>query len=146
MFSFGAYGESVGTLEILDRRFHFDLGGDEVAIYGDYAAIYPEPFEPQQMRWVPRIDLPTLTEWHYERRRPEQGGYVECAMEIMKLGDWDDGFASKAWGAQQIKLTGNSGSPPQGFNSPANWIAARVNMHIERQREFQAAVADEDWW
>jgi hypothetical protein len=137
-----AYGELRGFLEIFERDLHARIGGDQVAIYGDHAAIYPEPFEASISRFVPRIDYCLDGAWLYERRRTDDGGYVECAQQLMRLPDWDDGFADVAWGADIIRQTGQTRSIPAGFGSPANWIAARVNMHIERQ--FTVAGAGED--
>ncbi|MGE0750379.1 MAG: hypothetical protein AB7K64_07315 [Variibacter sp.] len=143
-----AYGDRRGTLEILEREFHADVGGDEVAIYGDHAAIYPEPFEPSISRFVPRIDYCLDEAWLYERHRAndgEDGGYVECARQLVALPEWEEDFADRAWGADKIRETA-AGRIPQGFGSPANWIAARVNMHIERQhsRIVQEDDSDED--
>ncbi|CAM3230243.1 beta family protein [Asticcacaulis taihuensis] len=131
--SVAAYGDGQASLEIIDREFHTQLGGDEVAIYGDHSAIYPEPFEPMISRWVPRIDYCTEYSWFYARRRDDDGGYVECARRIVSLEDWDVEFARANWGADIILQTANTGVVPSGFGAPANWIAARVNMHIERQ-------------
>ena len=128
-----AYGDQTGSMEILERDLHLQLGGNEVAIYGDHASIYPEPFEPSPARWVPRIDFCLHDSWRFERRREDNGGYRECARKLMASPDWDDAWANEVWGAKKITETANSLQTPTGFGSPANWIAARVNMHIERQ-------------
>lgn len=137
-----AYGELGGSLEILERDFHAHIGGDQVAIYADHAAIYPEPFEPSISRFVPRIDYCLDDAWIYRRRRTEQGGYVTCADELTELPDWDDEFVEKSWGAAVVLQTSEDDSVPTGFGSPANWIAARVNMHIERQTDVPAVPDD----
>lgn len=128
-----AYGDTRGSLEIIERDLHWHIGGDAVAGYGDHASIYPVPFEPQISRFVPRIDYCLDYRWHYERRRDDDGGYVACANATVSLPDWDADFARRAWGAAKISETALGGSIPQGFGSPSNWIAARINMHIERQ-------------
>jgi hypothetical protein len=132
--SVAAYGENAGTLEILERDLHAQIGGDEVAIYGDHASIYPEPFEPAISRYVPRVDYCTDNTWLYRRRREDDGGYVDAATRVTQSEDWEPAFAARSWGANIIRLTVDNGPQP-GFGSPANWIAARVNMHIERQTE-----------
>jgi hypothetical protein len=137
-----AYGESNGFLEIVERDLHAHIGGDDVAIYGDHAAIYPEPFEPSISRYVPRVDYCLDDAWLYERRRNDDGGYAECARRLVGLPDWENAFADLAWGAQIIRDTGRSGNVPAGFGSPANWIAVRVNMHIERQANVPAEGGD----
>ena len=101
--SVAAYGENSGTLEILERDLHAQIGGDEVAIYGD------------------------------------DGGYVDAATRVIQSEDWDPDFAARSWGANIIRLTAENGAQP-GFGSPANWIAARVNMHIERQTALSLAA------
>lgn len=130
--SVAAFGDRSGTLEILERDLHLEIGGNEVAVYGDHASIYPEPYEPSISRWVPRIDYCLEDAWKWQRRRQDEGGYVRCAQDIIASADWDAGFAAEVWGAGKIAEAG-AGQVPQGFGSPANWIAARVNMHIERQ-------------
>lgn len=139
-----AYGELSGSLEIVERDLHANIGGDLVAIYGDHAAIYPEPFEPSISRFVPRIDYCLDDAWLYERRRTESGGYVACAQKLVSLPDWDDGFANEAWGADVIRTTASSSAIPQGFGAPSNWIAARVNMHIERQTALSMIAFEDD--
>ena len=127
------YGDRHGSLEIAERDLHLQIGGNDVAIYGDHCSIYPEPFEPSVARWVPRVDYCLEDTWKWERRRDDEGGFVECAQQIVSSADWDATFAGQSWGAGMIRQASDSGQIPQGFGSPANWIAARVNMHIERQ-------------
>jgi len=138
------YGDSRGTLEILEREMHANLGGEEVAIYGDHASIYPEPFEASVSRWVPRVDYCLSDAWRWERRRDDAGGFVECARRVVALPDWEPDFADRAWGAGIIRTTATQGFIESGFGSPANWIAARVNMHIERQAGMSAAGEADD--
>lgn len=139
--SVAAYGENGGSLEILERDLHAQIGGDEVAVYGDHASIYPEPVELVPSRFVPRVDYCTESSWLYRRRREDDGGYVDAATRVMQSEDWDPAFADRAWGANVIRLTAEQGPQP-GFGSPANWIAARVNMHIERQTEVAMRAYD----
>lgn len=141
-----AYGDTRGSLEIIERDFHWHIGGDAVAGYGDHAAVYPVPFEPQISRFVPRIDYCLDHRWQYERRREDDGGYVACANATIALPDWDADFARRSWGASVISETAIAGRVPPGFGSPSNWIAARINMHIERQVALAARpiVDDED--
>jgi hypothetical protein len=140
-----AFGDQRGTLEIIERDLHARIGGDDVAIYGDHAAIYPEPFEPSISRFVPRIDYCLEEAWLYERRRADDGGYVACARSIVASPDWEANFAGVAWGAGIIQQTAQAGAVPPGFGSPSNWIAARVNMHIERQNEVAERPPEDDF-
>lgn len=140
-----AYGDTKGRLEIVERDFHWHIGGDEVAIYGDHAAIYPLPVEPTMTRWVPRIDYCTPNYWLFRRYRQDDGGFAKCAAEIVQDPDWDEQFTADSWGAQIIRQTADAGDALEGFGSPAAWIAARVNMHIERQAAFKFADDDSDY-
>jgi len=139
-----AYGDTRGSLEIIERDFHWHIGGDAVAGYGDHASVYPVPFEPQISRFVPRIDYCLDYRWYYERRREDDGGYVACANAVVGLPDWDAEFARRSWGAAVINETAHSRTVPAGFGSPSNWIAARINMHIERQAELAARPPADD--
>lgn len=140
-----AYGDRSGSLEITERDLHIQIGGDDVAIYGDHASIYPEPFEPSAARWVPRIDYSLDDSWRFERRREDDGGFKACAQALMASPDWDEAWANEVWGAGKIRETANAPQTPPGFGSPANWIAARVNMHIERQSwAFSWADGEDD--
>jgi hypothetical protein len=140
-----AFGDQRGSLEIIERDLHARIGGDVVAMYGDHAAIYPEPFEPSISRFVPRIDYCLEEAWLYERRRADDGGYVDCARRIVASPDWEEDFANVAWGAGIIRQTARAGAVQAGFGSPSNWIAARVNMHIERQTEVSGRPADDEF-
>lgn len=139
-----AYGDTRGSLEIIERDFHWHIGGDAVAGYGDHAAVYPVPFEPQISRFVPRIDYCLDYRWHYERRRDDDGGYVACAEATVALPDWDADFAHRSWGARMIAETALARQVPPGFGAPSNWIAARINMHIERQTALAAKLPTDD--
>ena len=139
--SVSAYGEESGVLDIEERDLHAQVGGQAVAIYGDHSSIYPEPFEPSRSRFVPRIDYCLTDSWIYRRfRDSDQPGYVRCANAIVNSADWDPAFTAQSWGAQKIQEA--TAGVPAGFGAPANWIAARVNMHIERQ--FSASLEGDD--
>ena len=131
--SLSALGEEAGRLEILERDLHARLGGSDVSIYGDHAAIYPEPFEASVARWVPRIDYATAEAWVFRRHRADGGGFPRCARELLAMPDWDAEFAEENWGAHTIQLQSAAQEPLPGFGSPSPWISVRVSMHIERQ-------------
>lgn len=139
-----AYGEEAGRLEILERDFHANLGGTDVSIYADHAAIYPDPFVASAARWVPRIDYVTPDAWIFRRHRQEDGGFAACAREIVALADWDGEFARTNWGAAQILQQSRVREPLPGFGSPSQWIAVRLNMHIDRQVSPAAGGEEEE--
>lgn len=140
-----AYGESGCALSILERDFHARLGGDAVAIYGDHCSIYPEPFAPMRARFVPRIDFPTETDWIYRRHRQDHGGYTRCATEIVALEEWEEADVARFWGSQMIRNAADARDVPDGFGAPANWIAVRVNLHIEKQLRNIAEDDEDDY-
>lgn len=142
--SVAAYSDEGMALEIEERTLHSSLGGDAVAIYGDYGSIHPEPFEPMQSRFVPRIDLALPDAWIFRRVRSDQGGFTRCAELIVGLTDWDPRFAELNWGAGKIAAAAN-GDLTQ-MNAPAPWIAARVNMHLWQQINYASgSVATDDY-
>lgn len=141
--SLSAFGEEAGRLEILERDLHARLGGSDVSIYGDHAAIYPEPFEASAARWVPRIDYATGEAWIFRRHRADDGGFPRCARELVAIPDWDADFSEKNWGAGIIRQQSTTADPLPGFGSPSSWISARVNMHIERQASIGAGGDDD---
>lgn len=136
--SAAAYGESGAHLEIEERQLHLTLGGDTVTIYGDHGSIHPEPFEPSQARFVPRVDYALPDEWIFRRARADRGGFVECASQIAALPDWDDDFANQCWGARKIREA--AAGIMDGMGSPGPWIAARVNMHLWNQARYEPAA------
>jgi hypothetical protein len=141
--SISAFGEEAGQLEILERDLHARLGGSDVSIYGDHAAIYPEPFEASAARWVPRIDYATGEAWIFRRHRADDGGFPRCARELIAIPDWDVEFSQQNWGAASIRQQSTAEEPLPGFGSPSAWISVRVNMHIERQASVGGSSADD---
>lgn len=139
--SAAAYGDTGAHLDIEERQLHLALGGDAVTIYGDHGSIHPEPFEPSQARFVPRIDYALPDEWIFRRARADRGGFIECARQIVALPDWDAVFADQCWGAGKIREV--AGGVMDGMGSPGPWVAARVNMHLWNQARYQPAAAAE---
>lgn len=140
--SVAAYSDDGMALEIEERRLHASLGGDAVAIYGDYASIHPEPFEPMQSRFVPRIDLALPDTWIFRRVRTDQGGFGRCAKLITELTDWDPRFVDQNWGARKIAAAADGDLTA--MNAPAPWIAVRVNMHLWQQINYATSVTSAD--
>lgn len=96
-------------------------------IHGDYACIHPLDMEGIAMNWVPRIDVPLDDSLYYHRFRRHEGGYVRAASAALS----DKRYVEmKCWADGNIKLA--AAGMPAG-KSPAFWISARLNMHIERQ-------------
>jgi hypothetical protein len=130
--SAAAYDDAGAVLEIQERTLHGAIGGDTVAIYGDHAAVYPEPFEPMQSRFVPRVDYALPDSWIFRRVRADMGGFTECARQIVALADWDPELVVRgAWGAAKIEAVSRGDTTSMG--SPGPWISVRVNLHLWQQ-------------
>lgn len=141
--SAAAYDDVGATLEIEERTLHETIGGNPVAIYGDYASIHPEPFEAGASRFVPRIDYVTPNAWIFRRIRENLGGFTECARRITALQDWDDTLVPQVWGARKINDAANGDIDSMG--TPGPWIAARVNQHLWQQMRYQEAPTADDF-
>lgn len=147
------HGRESGVIPILERHIHRKIGGQDVAIYGDYSSIHPE-IGPTAYGYVPRVDYPTPEDWRYfrEQAQTKSDGYINSAKKIMELGEWNPSLT--AWGSTEIERVASGNATRMG--SPANWIAVRVNLHLTQQalhppayvhNEYgeEAIEDDEDW-
>ncbi|NMM75546.1 hypothetical protein B2J88_11910 [Rhodococcus sp. SRB_17] len=125
-----------GVIPILERELHARVGGNPVAIYGDHGSVHAVVYDDvPMMRWSPRIDYPTYTDWHFERRPgPIEPGYIESARAIQE--EFDCSTTSTIWGERMIAEAA-AGSPYG--KAPASWIAVRVNIHLSRQIDYEEA-------
>ncbi|MGH6736880.1 MAG: beta family protein [Methyloceanibacter sp.] len=137
-----SYGDAGATLEIYERSFHASVASTTDVIYGDYASIHPIAFAPQKSLYVPRIDYPTATTWTFRRYRDDDGGWKKCAQEITDLPQWDKALVEQSWGAQKIAAA--KAGDLTGMGAPGPWIAARVNMHILRQLDFDPGIPNDE--
>lgn len=130
-----------GVIPILERDLYARIGGSPVAIYGDHASIHAVVYDDvPMMRWSPRIDYPTFTDWHFERRPgPIQAGYIEAAQAIQT--EFDCSSTSSIWGERMIAQA--AAGDPYG-KAPASWIAVRVNIHLARQIDYDEASRTEE--
>lgn len=141
--SFPEYGRTCGEIPMLEWNSYQAMGGEDVALYGDYASIHGEFYPGSYARFVARVDYPTLGSWIYERRAgdDERGDlYQEAALAITQNEEWDHDL--NAWGAKIISRVANGNTDK--MKSPAKWIALRVNLHIERMVEFIESGATSD--
>lgn len=133
--AFADYGRTRGSIPMLERQNYKALGGDSVAIYGDYAGIHGEFYPGSYAKFVARIDYPTPGHWIFERRAGDQQRerlYQQAAQEIINDEEWDDEL--NAWGAQRIREAASGSN--DGMNTPSKWISVRLNLHIERMIQF----------
>ncbi|EJC7014810.1 hypothetical protein BBM20_14170 [Vibrio parahaemolyticus] len=151
----GKYGE----IPMLEWENYHALGGQNIAIYGDYAGIHGEFYEGSYAKFVARVDYPTPATWIFERRRqvkdrnaadvPREKLYSRAARGIITSESWDDSL--DVWGAKIIREAANN--QLEKFGTPAKWISVRLNLHIERITRFldegvsipQDSLDDDDW-
>lgn len=135
-------GKSRGSIGILERQLHARIGGNTVAIYGDHGSIHSVVYDgmPAIMKVVPRIDYPRELDWSFERRPKSKDlteGYCSAAQAIV---DSDNEIGTRnIWGESMIIDTAG-GRPFARAAGP--WISARVNIHLSRQIDFSAAIAN----
>jgi len=149
----GKYGE----IPMLAWENYHALGGQNIAIYGDYAGIHGEFYEGSYAKFVARVDYPTPATWIFERRRQVKGDdvprdklYGRAARAILTSESWDDSL--DVWGSQIIKDAANN--QLERFGTPAKWISVRLNLHIERITRFldagisipQVSTDNGDWY
>lgn len=130
-----------GVISILDRNLYEQIGGRDVALYGDHGSVHSVVYDdsPTGFKWSPRIDYPTYTDWHFQRRaRPIEAGYIDAAKAIQA--DFACSPTSEIWGERMIAQAA-AGSPYG--KVPNSWIAVRVNIHLSRQIDFEAAVSSQ---
>lgn len=131
-----------GAINNLDRELHESIGGNPVAMYGDYGSIHAVIYDDQPiMRWSPTIDYPIDYEWIFERRpgTDNGAGYIDAAKAI--VASFPEIKGSSLWGDQMIKEAAN-GTP---FGTgPQSWIAVRVNIHLAHQLELSENPKEPD--
>lgn len=130
-----------GVISILERELYERAGGQAAALYGDHGSIHSVVYDDvPMMRWSPRIDFPTYTHWHFERRPGAiEAGFIEAARAIQA--EFDCSTSSDIWGERMIAQA--AAGRPYG-KAPASWISVRVNIHLSRQIDFEAAARQED--
>lgn len=146
--------ETKGLIPMLEWQNYHAMGGQEVAIYGDYASIHGEFYEGAFARFVARIDYPTPSSWIFERRSSNGNDdtrvqlYADAAKVLMGDENWDDSL--NCWGANIIREAA-SGTLEK-FGTPGKWISVRLNLHIESIVRYlengvndASQVNDSDW-
>lgn len=136
--SFAGIGER-GEFRVDERFLFSDLVRQHnaaVLIYGDWGSTRPPTTESVPMRNIPRIDLPTASNWLSFRRDPdlEDEDYEEIARRVVNDPEWRN--VPDIWGAFTIDWTANG--EPGAIRSPATAAAARINIHLHKQALFGA--------
>lgn len=128
-----------GVIPVEERHLFNNLvrrHNSAVLIYGDWASTRP-PSDPVPMRNVPRIDLPTTSEWISFRRDRGLGDdedYTDIAERVVADPSWPANL--NIWGTYTIEWTARG--EPGAIRSPAMAAAARINIHLHRQAFFGA--------
>lgn len=112
--------------------------GVDNLMYGDYASVNPVRNDDLSMArgWIPRIEVPLSRQIYlYRYRRPsKESGYKDTYVEVAKQCKIDSRYPQNRendiWGLRQINLAAE-GMPP--FKSPSNWLAVRMNIHLQMQ-------------
>jgi len=146
----GTYGE----IPMLEWENYHALGGQQVAIYGDYAGIHGEFYEGSYAKFVARIDYPMPATWIFERRKQSHTDderdylYSLAARSLITSESWDDSL--DVWGSRIIKKAAKQELVK--FGIPGKWISVRMNLHIERITRFldegisiPLSVTEDDW-
>jgi hypothetical protein len=138
-----------GSIDIMERELHQQIGGDAIAAYGDHSSIHSIVYDDVPiMRWAARVDYPRPLDWYFERRPQDQSadGYVSAAQAIAAL---DQEIGKRGiWGEDMI-IKAASGNPHA--KAPGPWISVRVNIHLSRQIDFAEQMTagapdeDDDW-
>lgn len=105
-------------------------------LYGDWASVRPPIETNVPMTPVPRIDIATREDWSFFRFRPRDGGYKKAAEEAMQSSDWNDEV--NVWGTYLIRAT-VAGDASE-ITYPGSATAARINMHIHNQVNFDDPI------
>jgi hypothetical protein len=136
--SFTDIGER-GVLPVEERFIYNNLVRRHYAatlIYGDWGSTRP-PSDPVPMRNIPRIDLPTASQWISFRRDKDlddDEDYSDIAQRVVSDPDWPANL--NIWGTYTIDWTARG--EPGAIRSPATAAAARINIHLHRQAFFGA--------
>lgn len=98
--------------------------------YGDWGSTRP-PTDPVPMRNVPRIDVARPSNWVCWRSENEET-YVEVAQRVVNDPTWDGELG--IWGEYMISATAEEQDVR--IKAPAMAAAARVNLHLHQQANF----------
>lgn len=131
--------EERGTWRVEERFLYSNLVRRHNAatlIYGDWGSTRP-PSPSVPMRNIPRIDLPTGSQWISFRRDQElvdEEDYADIAKRVIADPEWSSNL--NIWGTYTIDWTANG--EPGAIRGPAAAAAARINIHLHRQAFFGA--------
>lgn len=135
--SFSNIGDR-GIIRVEERLLYNNLvrrHNSATLIYGDWGSTRPPSTEQVPMRNIPRIDLPTQSEWVSFRRDKElddEEDYTDIAQRVVADVDWPANL--DIWGTYTIEWTASG--EPGAIRSPATAAAARINIHLHRQAFF----------
>ena len=134
--SFADIGDR-GINVVEERRLYANLvrrHNSATLIYGDWGSTRP-PSDPVPMRNIPRIDLPTQSQWisfRRDRDLPDDEDYTDIAQRVVTDPEWPANL--DIWGTYTIEWTASG--EPGAIRSPATAAAARINIHLHRQAYF----------
>lgn len=106
--------------------------------YGDWASTRPRQ-PPTPMNIVPRIDIALPQSW-ISFRQSEEENYADIARRVVADSTWLQ--QPKIWGINTIEWTAEE--LPGAIKNPEANTAARVNIHLHRQAQFNAPAIVND--
>ena len=125
-----------GSIDIMERELHRELGGYDTCAYGDYSSIHAVVYDDASpiMNWSARIDYPLYNEWDITKKPSAKSlaDFREIARSV--LARHPEIANSLIWGDQMIHSAATGGETAGA--SPASWIAVRVNLHLSRQIDY----------
>lgn len=133
-------GGARSECDIVERRLFANMrrAFNEMRMtYGDWGSTRPR-VEPVPMNIVPRIDLPMIASWVAFRGEDED--YSEIARRTLIDVVW--GQQPEIWGTKSIVWTAEE--MPGAIKGQAGAAAARINIHLHRQAQFDAPVLSDD--
>jgi hypothetical protein len=128
-------------IEIIERNLFSNVSRrfNQVRMtYGDWGSTRPRQ-APTPMTLVRRIDLSLSRDWVCFRQSEEES-YADIARRICAERDW--GSQPRIWGVIAIESTANE--LPGSISAPPAATAARINMHLHRQAQFNAPLISND--
>ncbi|KPN74039.1 hypothetical protein AKG43_05050 [Neisseria sp. 74A18] len=122
-----------GIVQQKEKDLYLKLAEDFDILFGDYAAIYPSPFDTAtEGRWSARIDFCTFDEYWAVFRMPKThgNGYAPLAKHIVNLDIINN--IIDCWGKDKILEASSDPNSIHG-RSPAKWVEVRANTHMTHQ-------------
>ncbi len=108
--------------------------GNYKFFYGDWSSTKPRSYDGGGSKPLPRIDFPTSDKWIIARSKENDWDFQEAAERITRLPEWQK--RPMVWGTGMIEKAAKG--LPGGISTGPQAIAARVNIHLYTQNNFDS--------